>query len=180
LSIPSSINGAINRFKYGYFADGFVSDQFSDLANPEYLASRVNNEIIPPVKTLNIEFKPNNADANTVAATVGTAIMLPYVETTLISQAIATTGLKPSNEPDLVSTFCQGFDKYGTYSRADGTTFNEIIQVNSYECGYREPPINYNGTLTSSPESFTLISFSNGEIMNELPTSKNIVNFIPV
>jgi hypothetical protein len=180
LSIPSSINGAINRFKFGYFADGFVSDQFSDLANPEYLASRVNNEIIPPVKTLNIEFKPNTADANTFAATVGTAIMLPYVETTLISQAIATTGLKVPNEPDLVSTFCQGFDKYGTYSRADGTTFNEIIQVNSYECGYREPPINYNGTLTSSPESFTLISFSNGEIMNELPTSTNIVNFIPV
>jgi hypothetical protein len=180
LSIPSSINGAINRFKYGYFADGFVSDQFSDLANPEYLASRVNNEIIPPVKTLNIEFIPNTADANTVAATVGTAIMLPYVETTLISQAIATTGLKPPNEPDLVSTFCEGFDKYATYSRADGTTFNELIQVNSYECGYREPPINYNGTLTSSPESFTLISFSNGEIMNELPTSTNIVNFIPV
>ena len=180
LSIPSSINGAINRYKFGYFADGFVSDQFSDLANPEYLASRVNNEIIPPVKTLNIEFKPNTADANTVAATVGTAIMLPYVETTLISQAIATTGLTPPNEPNLVTTFCDGFTKYGTYSRSDGTTFNEIIQVNSYECGYRDPPINYNGTLTSSPESFTLISFSNGEIMNELPTSTNIVNFIPV
>ena len=37
--IPSSVNPALDRFKFGFFADGFESLLYSDLANPQYAAS---------------------------------------------------------------------------------------------------------------------------------------------
>ena len=37
--IPSSIDPSINRFKFGFFADDFSSETFSDVTNPQYSAS---------------------------------------------------------------------------------------------------------------------------------------------
>ena len=37
--IPSSINGSINRFKYGFFVDDFSTKLYSDVNNPQYFAS---------------------------------------------------------------------------------------------------------------------------------------------
>lgn len=37
--IPSSIDRTLNRFKFGFFADDFSTDQYSDFANPQYAAS---------------------------------------------------------------------------------------------------------------------------------------------
>ena len=37
--IPSSIDPALNRFKYGFFADDFSTTIYSDLGNPAYAAS---------------------------------------------------------------------------------------------------------------------------------------------
>lgn len=36
--IPSSIDRSLNRFKFGFFADDFASDIYSDLGNPQYAA----------------------------------------------------------------------------------------------------------------------------------------------
>lgn len=37
--IPSSVDRTLNRFKYGFFADDFTSDIYSDVGNPQYAAS---------------------------------------------------------------------------------------------------------------------------------------------
>ena len=37
--IPSSIDPSINRFKFGFFADDFSTDLYSDVNNPQYAAS---------------------------------------------------------------------------------------------------------------------------------------------
>jgi hypothetical protein len=189
LSIPSSINGAINRFKYGFFSDAFTSNAYSDVTNPEYSASWVNNEIVPPKKNMNIEFSFNNANTITAASVSGKSVLLPYGEFSLISQGIATTGFKPTpvipittNIPagTLISANCVGFAYTGYYADGNGGTTSAVIEYNSSGCGFTEPPINYVGTLTSEPSSFTLISSSNGYLMNDLPSANEIVNFIPV
>jgi hypothetical protein len=191
LGIPSSINGAINRFKYGFFSDAFTSNAYSDITNPEYSASWVNNEIVPPKKNMNIEFSFNTANTTTAAAVSGKSVLLPYNESSLISQGIATTGFPPTqiivvetgtNIPagTLISTSCVGLDKYGTYADGNGGTTTAVIEYNSTECGISQLSISYVGTLTSEPSSFTLISASNGYLMNDLPSANEIVNFIPV
>lgn len=37
--IPSSIDATINRFKFGFFADDFSTETYSDVVNPQYSAS---------------------------------------------------------------------------------------------------------------------------------------------
>jgi len=37
--IPSSIDPSLNRFKFGFFADDFSTDVYSDTNNPQYAAS---------------------------------------------------------------------------------------------------------------------------------------------
>lgn len=37
--IPSSIDGSLNRFKFGFFADDFSTEFYSDTDNPQYAAS---------------------------------------------------------------------------------------------------------------------------------------------
>ena len=204
LGIPSSINGAINRFKYGFFSDAFTSNAYSDITNPEYSASWVNNEIVPPKKNMNIEFSFNTANTITANAVSGKSALLPYNESSLISQGIATTGFKPTppiaeivvqtptsntggtvvianpTAGTLISANCVGVDYYGYYADGNGGTTPTVIEYNSSVCGWMPPPTNYVGTLTSEPSSFTLITASNGYLMNDLPSANEIVNFIPV
>ena len=204
LGIPSSINGAINRFKYGFFSDAFTSNAYSDITNPEYSASWVNNEIVPPKKNMNIEFSFNTANTITANAVSGKSALLPYNESSLISQGIACYGFKPTppiaeivvQQPNsntggtvvianptagtLISANCVGVDYYGYYADGNGGTTPTVIEYNSSVCGWMPPPTNYVGTLTSEPSSFTLITASNGYLMNDLPSANEIVNFIPV
>lgn len=37
--IPSSVDRSLNRFKFGFFADDFQTEHYSDLENPQYAAS---------------------------------------------------------------------------------------------------------------------------------------------
>lgn len=39
----------------------------------------------------------------------------------------------------LLSTFCQGVDKYGSYANGTGGTYNQLIESNSPDCGYTSP-----------------------------------------
>lgn len=45
--IPSSVNKSLNRFKFGFFADDFSTDIYSDLENPQYAASIETEGILP-------------------------------------------------------------------------------------------------------------------------------------
>ena len=153
---------------------------------------------------MNIEFSFNTANTITANAVSGKSALLPYNESSLISQGIATTGFKPTppiaeivvqtppsntggtvvianpTAGTLISANCVGVDYYGYYADGNGGTTPTVIEYNSSVCGWMPPPTNYVGTLTSEPSSFTLITASNGYLMNDLPSANEIVNFIPV
>jgi hypothetical protein len=85
LVIPSSLNGSLNRFKYGFFADNFINTNYTSQDNPEYSADFRNNEVVPKQNILNYEFS--------FASGVSSKILtLPYNSVNLINQVIATDG----------------------------------------------------------------------------------------
>ena len=59
----------------------------------------------------------------------------------------------------LLSTYCSGVDKYGTYADGSGGTYNALIQSNSVDCGYVAPST-YNVTLNTTSNGS--ISFASG------------------
>lgn len=50
LNLPSSVSPGINRFKYGFFADDFNTERYSDVNGMEYAASIVNSRVVPPTE----------------------------------------------------------------------------------------------------------------------------------
>ena len=92
LVIPSSLNGAINRFKYGFFADNFINNYYSDTDNPEYHAQIENQEVVPSDGRLNYEYEFNVANSTTNASVTGKMLTLPYGNFVLLNQSVATSG----------------------------------------------------------------------------------------
>ena len=79
--IPSSANNTIDRFKFGFFVDGFNNYQYSDTNNPGYRASIVDGFLSPLVDEINLEAQPPR-----------NPMSFPYVEHRLIAQTQATDG----------------------------------------------------------------------------------------
>jgi len=96
LTIPSTLNSSINRFKYGIFTDNFNSTAYSDLQNPEYNAMIINDQVVPINYQNNIEFQFNGANTNTSGNTTGLFLTLPYSETAIISQLSVTSNTTPT------------------------------------------------------------------------------------
>jgi hypothetical protein len=82
------------RFKFGFFVDGFENYAFSEVSDPAYSASIVDGYLSPYVEEININMY-NIAEDN------GT---LPYVEVPFVSQTRATDGPLVG---DVVSTVTQ-------------------------------------------------------------------------
>jgi hypothetical protein len=57
--------------------------------------------------------------------------------------AAGVSRLEPPTRPlaagGLISTYCSGFNLYGTYYDGAGRTYDSLIEVNSPSCGYSEP-----------------------------------------
>lgn len=53
-------------------------------------------------------------------------------------------------DEQLISTYCQGFDEYGTYTNSTGGTYTKLIKQNSATCGY--------GGETTYPDAGTLLN----------------------
>lgn len=81
--IPSSANSAIDRFKFGFFVDGFDNYGYSETSNPQYNAAIVDGMLSPKVEEVNLPMVP---------VSKGATISLPYIEKTFISQLGATAG----------------------------------------------------------------------------------------
>jgi hypothetical protein len=47
---------------------------------------------------------------------------------------------RPLGAGELITTYCSGFNLYGTYYNGAGGTYDSLIEVNSPSCGYFEPP----------------------------------------
>lgn len=90
--IPGSITSNVDRFKFGFFVDSFSDYAYADVNSPEYLASIIDGKLSPRVEELNIEFIPNTANSDTVEALSGDVIIMPFNESTILSQMVATDG----------------------------------------------------------------------------------------
>lgn len=70
----------VDRFKFGFFVDGFEDYTFSETSNPGYSASIVDGYLSPRVNEIGLQMITSD----------GSEGLLPYVEETLISQTRAT------------------------------------------------------------------------------------------
>ena len=71
--IPSSIDPTINRFKFGFFADDFSSETYSDVTNPQYAVSiEVEGDDSSSGAFINPLIDTNGADKTNGTTTIGT------------------------------------------------------------------------------------------------------------
>ncbi len=89
-SIPG-LNG-MERFKFGFFVDPFSDYTYSDVNNPEFSASIINDKLQPQVSEVNLEFRFNFEDETTAGGTTGEIGTLPWQPATLVQQLGATDG----------------------------------------------------------------------------------------
>lgn len=80
-TIPSSTDPNVDRYKFGFYVDGFEDYSHSDVSNPGYRAAIVDGYLSPAVEELNLKTNPTSGDVG-----------LPFAETTFISQSRATDG----------------------------------------------------------------------------------------
>jgi hypothetical protein len=90
LSIPSSVTPSTNRFKNGYFVDGFNDTTRSDTSQREFRASIDTRAGVlkPPFTQFNVESEYNTANSTTINAVVNSTLLLPFSEEKLLSQDI--------------------------------------------------------------------------------------------
>lgn len=83
--IPSSLDSAVDRFRFGFFVDPFTDYRFSATSHPEFYATIKDHQLVPYLSEINLAFKPDEAGAEGL-------LTLPYNEFTIVNQAIATDG----------------------------------------------------------------------------------------
>lgn len=87
--IPSGIDAAVDRFKFGFFVDPFTDYNYAETGNPEFYSTINNDQLGPYLKELNLQFKPDgNAQQEGI-------LTLPYVEFVIGEQSAATDGPIP-------------------------------------------------------------------------------------
>jgi len=80
-TIPSGIDSTVDRYKFGFYVDGFEDYTHSDISNPGYKAAIVDGYLSAPVTEFNLNTVTTSADNG-----------LPFVETSFVSQNKATDG----------------------------------------------------------------------------------------
>lgn len=190
--IPSSINAALDRFRYGFFVDPFTDYTYSDIAHPEYWAVIREDMLGPKMKELNLEFMPDTLDTG--------MITLPYNEFNLISQLDCTDGpVTTTEEPTptptpttgdvTVTTVTQNqsvvMQENKTTSHNDnGSVFEEFIYTMSSLTGPVEFYLNsrdnnmalevFQSTTATGPWTSTVTSASAQPITSDDITSKGL------
>ena len=86
--IPSSVDGT-DRFKFGFFVDDFLDQQYSELNDPEYAATNFDGRITAIKTQTNIKNVVYAANGENFQ--VGNMITLPFVEHSIAKQLTATT-----------------------------------------------------------------------------------------
>jgi len=88
--IPSSVDQTMDRFKFGFFVDGFSNYNYADRSAPSYRAAIIDGCLTADVKEVNLPVVPVVSSGGDPAAT------LPLEEVTIISQLKATDGAVPA------------------------------------------------------------------------------------
>jgi hypothetical protein len=82
--IPSSLDPALNRFKYGFFVDDFSTKKFADVDNPAYAATIEQDDVIPERETFTTSYP-------------GEKLSCDYIDYMVIAQDNATQGNVTAN-----------------------------------------------------------------------------------
>lgn len=64
----------------------------------------------------------------------------------------------------LISTYCKGFDKWGIYANGAGGTYDQVITVNSSDCGWTD----------EDPDAFSFTSITNADVNVDYTASATI------
>ena len=91
--IPSSLDAALDRFKFGFFVDPFTDYAYADSGNPEFYATIRSDQLGPYLDELNLQFMPDgNGQEDGI-------LTLPYIEFVIGEQGSATDGPIPTVTP---------------------------------------------------------------------------------
>ena len=127
-SLPG-FDGA-DRFKFGFFVDGFENYAYSDVSNPAYSATIVDGYLSPIVREVNVEmYNPLNDDG-----------VLPYIEVNYIAQSRATDGPLVAETVDTstqIITSVQQEERNRSYSES-GNVYEEFFYTFSTRSGPAE------------------------------------------
>ena len=77
--IPSSLDPALSRFKYGFFVDDFSTKKFADVDNPSYSATIEQDDVIPERENFTVSYP-------------GSRLSCDYIDHMVIAQDNATQG----------------------------------------------------------------------------------------
>jgi len=89
--IPSGLDAALDRFKFGFFVDPFTDYVYADVGNPEFYATIRGDQLGPYLNELNLQFK-SDTDEDGI-------LTLPYNEFVIGEQSSATAGPIPVVDP---------------------------------------------------------------------------------
>jgi len=92
LSIPSSIDSSIERFKFGFYVDNFSDYLFTNTNHPEYDATIFEYVLQPASSNYNIPLRVAKKTRDLLS---GNKVVLPNNRSNLLSQSFATTGPPP-------------------------------------------------------------------------------------
>lgn len=129
--IPTSADGSMDRFKFGFFVDAFASYSFADLTNPEFNITIVEDQLVPKIREFNLEF---TFDLNSDGVIGESLASFDYNEYNLISQlnstsAEGTVSLSPELDTVEVRTVSQEIvsttGAYRSSARNDNKTVYE-------------------------------------------------------
>ena len=81
LTIPSSVDPTVDRFKFGYYVDNFADYTYADITNPSYNATILDGFLSPHTEEMMLS-----------AQSQSPMTILPYTEAMFISQTTATNG----------------------------------------------------------------------------------------
>lgn len=88
--IPSAITPTVNRFKNAFFVESFNDYEKSSVQNREFSATidLARGQLKPRTNQLNYQAKFDRSDATTNSAIVGSLLLLPFTEETLVQQTV--------------------------------------------------------------------------------------------
>ena len=88
--IPSGLDAALDRFKFGFFVDPFTDYVYADVGSTEFYATIKNDQLGPYLRELNLQFQPDgNGQEDGI-------LTLPYNEFVIGEQSSATAGPLPT------------------------------------------------------------------------------------
>ena len=126
----------LDRFKFGFFVDGFEDYTFADLAHPNYNAAIIDGYLSPKTKEIGLQ----------MVLTDQTSAQIPFIEQSFISQTKATeppeapVPVEETRRTQVITTIIQNERNRSTAK--NGTVFEEFFYTFSETAGPVEFYIN--------------------------------------